>query len=103
MVKNTRVTAFTVSEFLKENQQWGEGGGGGWNYLPPRLGLMKQTDILSAFGFLEFMMALSTPSNTRSCYVILSHFSVHSNSDWGLKLRWTAYFCFEMVSSMLPF
>ena len=31
MLQNSRVTAFTISELLKENQQ---GGGGGWNYLP---------------------------------------------------------------------
>ena len=30
MLQNSRVTAFTISELLKENQQ----GGGGWNYLP---------------------------------------------------------------------
>ena len=29
MLQNSRVTAFTISELLKENQQ-----GGGWNYLP---------------------------------------------------------------------
>ena len=28
MLQNTRVTAFTISELLRENQQVGEGGGG---------------------------------------------------------------------------
>ena len=31
MLQNARVTAFTVSELLRENQQ-GWGGGGGWSY-----------------------------------------------------------------------
>ena len=29
MLQNTRITAFTVSELLRENQQGGGGGGGG--------------------------------------------------------------------------
>ena len=36
MLQNARVTAFTFSELLRENQQ-GEGG----DYLPPRLGLIN--------------------------------------------------------------
>ena len=35
MLQNAKVTAFTVSELLKENQQ------GGINYPPPRLGLKR--------------------------------------------------------------
>ena len=41
ILQNARVTAFTVSELLMENQQWvgcvcggGEGGRGGENYTP---------------------------------------------------------------------
>ena len=36
MLQNARVTAFTVSELLRENQQGGKEGGGGGE---PRLGL----------------------------------------------------------------
>ena len=47
ILQNARVTAFTVSELLMENQQWvgcvcggGEGGEGGVKLYPqPRLGL----------------------------------------------------------------
>ena len=37
MLQNTKVTAFTISELLRENQQGGRGGGG--KITPPRLGL----------------------------------------------------------------
>ena len=43
--QNPRVTAFTVSEILRENQQGGGGGGGRLNYPPHRLGL------ICCFGF----------------------------------------------------
>ena len=39
-MQNARVTAFTVSELLRENEQVEGGGRGGGNYPPPRLGLM---------------------------------------------------------------
>ena len=46
ILQNARVTAFTVSELLMENQQWvgcvcggGRGGGGVKLYPQPRLGL----------------------------------------------------------------
>ena len=38
MLQNAKVTAFTVSELLRENQHGGGGGGGrggGQNYPPP--------------------------------------------------------------------
>ena len=42
MLQNTRVTAFSISELLRENQQVG-GGGRGWEITPqPILGLKKQ-------------------------------------------------------------
>ena len=34
MIENARVTALTVSELLRKNQQ-GEGGGGGGKIIPP--------------------------------------------------------------------
>ena len=37
MLKNGRVTDFTVSEFLRENQEMGGGGGRGLVKLPPLL------------------------------------------------------------------
>ena len=43
MLQNARITAFTVSELLRENQQ-GEGGGGGGVKITlpaPRLGLLS--------------------------------------------------------------
>ena len=45
MLQNTRVTASTASESLRENQQ---GGGGGVNILPspPRLGLRNLQAII---------------------------------------------------------
>ena len=41
MLQNSRVTAFFVSELLRENQQGREEGGGGGKITPsqPRLGL----------------------------------------------------------------
>ena len=40
MLQNARLTAFTVSELLRENQQEGGEGGGGTTHFPPmRLGL----------------------------------------------------------------
>ena len=39
-LRNARVTTFTVSELLKENQQWRKGGGGKITHFAPRLGLM---------------------------------------------------------------
>ena len=46
MLQNTRVTASTASESLRENQQGG--GGGGVNILPspPRLGLRNLQAII---------------------------------------------------------
>ena len=47
MLQNARVTAFTVSELLRENQQGWGGGGGEGEVTPhthtqiPRLGLRK--------------------------------------------------------------
>ena len=35
MLKNARVTDFTASEFLRENQEMGGGGGRGLVKLPP--------------------------------------------------------------------
>ena len=45
-MQNARVTAFTVSELLRENEQVEGVGGGGGNYPPPRLGLMFFTNPL---------------------------------------------------------
>ena len=39
MLQNTRVTAFTISELLRENQQWGGGSVGKPYPSPSRLGL----------------------------------------------------------------
>ena len=44
MLRNARVTAFTVSELLRENQQGGEGGGG--KITPHRLGLTEKKDLV---------------------------------------------------------
>ena len=43
MLQNARITTFSISELLRENQQRGWGGGEGVNLLPPlpRLGLNR--------------------------------------------------------------
>ena len=50
MLKNARVTDFTVSEFLRENQEVGGGGGRGWlNYLPSTQIKVNFWNLLSGF------------------------------------------------------
>ena len=54
MLQNARVTIFTFSELLRENQQ-GSGGGGGEEIAlhPPRLGLLLNLFIIKLYLFLE--------------------------------------------------
>ena len=46
MLQNTRVTAFTVPELLKENHQGGWGVGGGRVKLPPPTQIKTKSYIL---------------------------------------------------------
>ena len=57
MLQNARVTIFTFSELLRENQQGSGGGGGGGGQEialhPPRLGLLLNLFIIKLYLFLE--------------------------------------------------
>ena len=55
MLQNARVTIFTFSELLRENQQGSGWGGGGEEIAlhPPRLGLLLNLFIIKLYLFLE--------------------------------------------------
>ena len=81
MMENARVTALTVSELLRKNQQ-GEGGGVKLSPRPPRLGLRK-FKVLSFKGMLlDYMFYIFNKAilSSEGLYVF-QHFTVALKSQ----------------------
>ena len=91
-IQNARVTAFTISELLRENQQ---GGGGKITPLPPRLGLS------STYG----VTVMRANSDHALCFLSWHFWQIFSSravQQWALQSKGCYGLCWQYTAWKCP-